>query len=83
MMDGHKNKVNHYGNIITTIAIAVFLILWTTIDRRLQDLEVRLRSLEQKVTAISVQLGIDQDERYSGDAASPLHNQPTREAKLP
>lgn len=83
MTDSKKNKVNRYGNIITTIAIAVFLVLWTIIDRRLQGLEVRMRSLELKVTAISVQLGIDTDSQLSSDTASPLHNQPTTRAKLP
>ena len=83
MTDSRKNKVNHYGNIITTIAIAVFLVLWTIIDRRLQGLEVRMRSLELKVTAISVQLGIDTDSQYSSDTTSPPHNQPPHEAILP
>ena len=82
MTDSRKNKTNHYGNIITTIAIAVFLVLWTIIDRRLQGLEVRMRSLELKVTAIAVQLSIDTD-RHSSDMASPLHNQPFTRAKLP
>ena len=83
MADRQKNKVNRYGNIIATIAIAVFLVFWTLIDRRLQNLEIRMRSLELQVTAISVRLGVDTDSQYSSDTAGPLHNQPTRESRLP
>lgn len=83
MTDRQKNKTNHYGNIITTIAIAVFLVLWSIIDRRLQGLEARMRSLELQVTAISVQLGIDTDSQYSTGTASPLYTQPSTRAILP
>jgi hypothetical protein len=82
MVNSQKNKVNRYGNIITTVALAVFLILWTIIDRRLQDLESRMRSLELKVTAISAKLGIDTNEQYSSDTAKPLHNQPPTQGQL-
>lgn len=82
MVDSQKNKVNRYGNIITTVALAVFLILWTIIDRRLQDLETRMRSLELKVTAISAKLGIDANEQYSSSTTDPPHNQPPTRGQL-
>lgn len=79
----NSQKNNRYGNIITTIAIAVFLLLWTVIDRRLQDLETRMRSLELKVTAISAKLGIDTNEQYSSSTTSPLYNQPPTRGQTP
>ena len=70
------NNKTRFGNIITTIAIAVFLVFWTLIDRRLSNLESRMRSLELQVTAISVKLGIDTNKQYSSDITNPLHKQP-------
>ena len=75
------NNKTRFGNIITTIAIAVFLVFWTLIDCRLSNLESRMRSLELQVTAISVQLGIDTTRQLSSDKAEPLHNQPVTRAK--
>jgi len=77
------NNKTKFGNIITTIAIAVFFVFWTLIDRRLSNLESRMRSLELQVTAISVQLGIEPGKQYGSDTASPLHNQPTTRARTP
>ena len=80
MVNSNKTR---FGNIITTIAIAVFVIFWTLIDRRLSNLEARMRSLELQVTAISVQLGIEPGKQYGSSTASPLHNQPTTRARTP
>ena len=71
MADRQKNKVNRYGNIVTTIAIAVFLVLWTVIDRRLQSLEAHMRSLELQVTVISTRLGIDTETMLSSTHSGP------------
>jgi hypothetical protein len=76
------NNKTRFSNIITTIAIAVFLVFWTLIDRRLSNLESRMRSLELQVTAISVQLGIDTGKQYSSDTVKPLHNQPPDRGQL-
>jgi len=70
MTNDKKNKVNFYGGIIAKIAIVVFLFLWMIIDRRLQGLEVRMRSLELKVTAISVRLGIETDAMLSSSVSN-------------
>lgn len=52
---------NHpYAKIITTIALAAFALFWTTVDGRLKALEIRLRAVENQITAISTTLGIDQ-----------------------
>ena len=71
MTDGKKDKVNFYGNIITQIAIVAFLFLWMIVDRRLQVLETRMRSLELNVTAISVRLGIETDAMLSSSSPGP------------
>lgn len=83
MTDSRKNKVNRYGNIITTIALAVFLVLWTVIDRRLQNLEARMRSLELQVTAISTRLGIDTETMLSSTHSGPPHYQDSAGAEFP
>lgn len=80
MVNSNKTR---FGNIITTIAIVVFLTFWTLIDRRLSNLEARMRSLELQVTAISVKLGIDPSKQYSSSTASPLHNQPVTRGQTP
>jgi len=71
MNDNNKVKLNFYGNIITKIAIAAILFWWIRIDGRLQDLETRMRSLELKVTAISVRLGIETDAMLSSSHPGP------------
>ena len=78
-----QTNKTRFGNIIATIAIALFLVFWTLIDRRLQNLEDRMRSLELQVTAISVQLGIEPEARLSSLRSSAQHKpEPTR-GKLP
>lgn len=67
----NKEKIHFYGNIITKIAIAAILFWWIKIDGRLRDLEIRMRSLELKVTAISVRLGIDTDVMLSSSHSGP------------
>ena len=69
--------------IITTVALALFTLFWTTIDGQLKALDVRLRAVEQQIAAISNQLGIRQgdpgdSQRLSAGppAASRLHNPP-------
>lgn len=71
MMDSKKETVNFYGNIITKIAIVAFLFLWMIVDRRLQNLEARMRSLELQVTAISTRLGIDTEAMLSSTHSGP------------
>ena len=52
--------------IITTVALALFTLFWTTVDGQLKALDVRLRAVEQQIAAISNQLGIRQ-----GDLSDP------------
>jgi hypothetical protein len=47
------------GTIITSIAIAAFLVFWSTIDNRLRTLETEIRSLRIQVTAVSTKLGVE------------------------
>jgi len=49
---------NNYPTIITTVALALFVLLWGLVDRRLCALEERQRLIEIKVTAIGTHLGI-------------------------
>lgn len=78
MTNDSKAKVNFYGNIITRLAIVAFLFLWMLIDRRLSNLEHRMRCLELQVTAISVELGVDTDAMISSSQArQQQHLEPT------
>jgi hypothetical protein len=72
-----------YRIIITTIALALFTLFWTTIDGQLKVLDARLRCMEIQVAAISASLGIRPDgltssaEAKSGAAyGSPLEDHP-------
>ena len=53
-----SNNKNRYANIITTISLAAFLLLWSIVYNDLQNLEQRLRNVELTVTAISTRLGV-------------------------
>ena len=45
--------------VITSVSIALFLLLWGLIDCRLKTLETRMRGVELQVTRISEKLGIN------------------------
>src|SRR4030042_2040831 len=56
-----SQATNHsYAKIITTIALALFALFWTTIDGQLKTLDARLRCVETQIAAISAQLGVSQ-----------------------
>ncbi len=61
-------KNNSYSNIICTVSLAAFLLLWGIINSRLSGLESRMRCLELKVTAIAVKLGVDESLKLSEKA---------------
>ena len=73
----------NYATVITTVAVALLLLFFTTISAQIGALESRLRSVEQQLTAISTSLGIrqpgltsSQQGRSGAAVASPLEDQP-------
>jgi len=44
--------------IITTVAVALFTVFWAYIDREFNDLDARLRCVEQQIAAMSARIGI-------------------------
>lgn len=83
MNDHNKARINFYGNIITKIAIFLILFVFYQVQSRLSELELRLRSLELQVTAISARLGIDTEHRLSSaNTATQKEREPVR-GKLP
>lgn len=77
------NNKTRFATIITTISIALFLVFWTLIDRRLQDLEIRLRTVENQLTAISVRLGIEPEARLSSKRSSAQNKPEQIRGELP
>jgi len=72
MNDQSKARINFYTNWIARLTLVVFIFLWTTIDRRLQNLENRMRDLELQITAISNRLGVEPvDSMLGGSQSSP------------
>lgn len=63
-MDNNRS----HATIITTIALALFALFWTTIDAQLKGLDVRLRCVEQQIAAISARLGIENSDRTDSQA---------------
>ena len=60
--------MNKYANIVCTISLALFFLLWGIVNTRLSDVENRLRSIELKITAMCVHLGIDETLKSSTTA---------------
>jgi len=54
------NNRPNYANIITTIAVALFVMFFTLISGQLRALDVRIRALEIRVAEIATRLGIEQ-----------------------
>ena len=48
----------NYATVITSVAVAVMLMLFGLITNQIKDVECRLRSVEIQLAAISVGLGI-------------------------
>lgn len=48
----------NYATVITTVAVALLLLFFTTISAQINSLECRLRNVEVDIAAISVSLGI-------------------------
>jgi len=73
----------NYATVITTVAVALLLLFFTTISAQMSALDARLRTVEQQLTAISTSLGIRQagltsSRKGPGGAAvaSPLEDRP-------
>jgi hypothetical protein len=82
---------NHrpYATIITTIALALFALFWTTIDSQLKALDIRLRCVEQQVSAIAARLDVEirglngSPNRAASPPAPSRQGKPTRAAPIP
>lgn len=48
----------NYTTVITTIAVSLLLLFFTTLSAQIMAIESRLRSVEVQITAISTSLGI-------------------------
>jgi len=65
------NNHNPWAIIITTIAVALFGLFWTTVDGQLKALDIRLRAVEQQIAAISARLGITEQAGSHKPSARP------------
>jgi len=65
-----KNNRHTAAVIITTIALTLFGLFWTTIDGQLKALDNRLRTVEQQIAAISARLGIENRDRIGSQKLS-------------